>query len=154
MSLATHPSSDATSRPEDLIGWSKSEDPGIRWNVAKNPGTPREVLINFAVNETNTEVLMGLATNPHTDFEVVELMLENDSVVRISSMIGYLGYKRPMNQNLAIKLFSKGCRVLEIAPFLDIEHLRKWQALNRSRVKYFDDLINQKKEELIELWIE
>lgn len=155
MSYAKHPSSDASQPINKLIEWSKSKDVGIRYNIAKNPNTPMEVLLNYAANETDMNILVPLANCTKCTNELVLTLIENPKVKNSSAFINYLGYTRHLNDSTAWALFDLGCRVVQIAPRLDIIRLKKWVELDKiDRASYLNGLIFQKQQELMKLWIE
>lgn len=148
-----HPSADASSKLEDLIEWSKSTDVRIRENIARNPNTPKEVLVNYAYGEPDANVLMALADNFKMDSDILLGMVCNNFVIKYRNFVNWLAYKKGINDKIACILFDKGCRVLDIANKLDVGRLMQWRDIDeKERKSYFDILIGKKQEELIKLW--
>jgi len=66
---------------ELLVALSEVDDMGSRWAVAKNPHTPKEVLIKLAKDEVNL-VRALVATNPNTPVEILYELFEDEKIVR------------------------------------------------------------------------
>jgi hypothetical protein len=155
MSFATHPSADATSKPEQLIEWSTSEIVDIRRNIAKNPNTPKDVLIKYAYGEPDIKVLIALHSNFKCDSDIVFGLICNPRTKESREFINYLGYTRNLNEKTSCLLFDKGCRVLNIAYQLDVNRLKQWRTEDKSdRQTFFNNMISDKNKELMKLWID
>jgi pentose-5-phosphate-3-epimerase len=63
--------------PEVLTALAKDEDKGVRYQVAKNPSTPKETLTALAKDE---DFRMNVASNPNTPPEVLAALAKDEDV--------------------------------------------------------------------------
>ena len=159
MSYPNHPSADGTTSKEELERWSNHENDSIRWNVAKNPNTPKHVLIRMTKEEADIGIWTALIINPSSSNEVIYSFLNSFVLIgnqAHDAIFKFIAYNKNniLNEENANLMYDLGCRSMYLMSKVDLYRLKEWVQIDKSnRQSYFNELIIQKQQELVKLWL-